>query len=360
MAEKKTTIYNDVKLILENARATAIRAVNFSMVIAYWKVGERIIEEEQNGKKRAQYGEKLIQELSEKLTKDFGRGFTTSNIRYMRLFYLSFPIHHALRDELRKRAINQKDNTTMPANLRIELSWTHYRLLLAVENSDARNYYMNEAADNNWSTRVLERQINSFYFERLLSSKNKKAVIDNANKISIKDKYSILDFVKDPYVLEFLKIDSNATLYEQQLETELLNKLQHFLLELGKGFSFVSRQKRITADGDHFYIDLVFCNYVLKCFVLIDLKTTKLTHQDIGQMDFYIRYYEDQIKQKEDNPTIGIILCSEKNETIAKYSVLNESKRIFASKYKLFLPSEKELVKELKTELEWYNKKKMR
>jgi predicted nuclease of restriction endonuclease-like (RecB) superfamily len=359
MAEKKTTIYNDVKLILENARATAIRAVNFSMVIAYWKVGERIIEEEQKGKKRAQYGEKLIQELSEKLTKDFGRGFTTSNIRYMRLFYLSFPIHHALRDELRKPAINKKDNTTMPANLRIELSWTHYRLLLAVENSDARNYYMNEAADNNWSTRALERQINSFYFERLLSSKNKKAVIDNANKITEKDKYSILDFVKDPYVLEFLKIDSNATLYEQQLETELLNKLQHFLLELGKGFSFVSRQKRITADGDHFYIDLVFCNYVLKCFVLIDLKTAKLTHQDIGQMDFYIRYYEDQIKQKEDNPTIGIILCSEKNETIAKYSVLNESKRIFASKYKLFLPSEKELVKELKTELEWYNKKKM-
>lgn len=359
MAVEKATIYNDVKLILENARATAIRSVNFSMVLAYWKIGERIAEEELKGKKRAQYGEKIIQELSKKLTKDFGKGFTSSNIRYMRLFYLSFPIHHALRDKLKKPEINEKRNLIMSSNLRIELSWTHYRLLLALENPDARNYYMHEAADNNWSTRVLERQINSFYFERILSSKNKKSIIDKTNKISAKDQYSILDFVKDPYVLEFLKIDSNASLYEQQLETELLNKLQHFLLELGKGFSFVARQKRISADGDHFYIDLVFYNYILKCFVLIDLKTTKLTHQDIGQMDFYIRYYEDQIKQKEDNPTIGIILCSEKNQTIAKYSVLNESKTIFASKYKLYLPTEKELIKELKTELEWLHYKKM-
>jgi len=233
-------------------------------------------------------------------------------------------------------------------------------LLLGVENIEARKYYMNEAANNNWSTRLLERQINSFYFERLLSSKNKKAVIKKTNKISETDKPSILDFVKDPYILEFLKLDSNATLFEYQLETELLNKLQHFLLELGKGFSFIARQQRITADGEHFYIDLVFYNYILKCFVLIDLKTAKLTHQDIGQMDFYMRYYEDQIKQKEDNPTIGIILCSEKNETIAKYSVLNESKRLFASKYKLFLPTEKELVKELKAELEIYNKKKIK
>lgn len=358
MAEKNAAIYNDVKLILENARSTAIRSVNFSMVVAYWKIGERIADEELKGKRRAQYGEKLIQELSKKLTKDFGKGFTSSNIRYMRLFYLSFPIHHAVRDELKKPAIKNKDNMIMPANLRIELSWTHYRLLLAIENHDARNYYMTEAADNNWSTRVLERQINSFYFERLLSSKDKKAVIDKAKKITNEDRYSILDFVKDPYVLEFLKIDSNASLYEQQLEMELLNKLQHFLLELGKGFSFVARQKRITADGEHFYIDLVFYNYILKCFVLIDLKTTKLTHQDIGQMDFYMRYYEDQIKQKEDNPTIGIILCSEKNQTIAKYSVLNESKTIFASKYKLYLPTEKELIKELKVELEWFHKKK--
>jgi predicted nuclease of restriction endonuclease-like (RecB) superfamily len=359
MTEKKTAIYNDVKLILETARSTAVRSVNFSMVLAYWKIGELLAEEELKGKKRAQYGEKIVHELSKKLTKDFGKGFTSSNIRYMRLFYLSFPIHHAVRDKLKKTTIIKKENLIKASNLRTELSWTHFRLLLAVENSDARNYYMNEAADNGWSTRVLERQINSFYFERILSSKNKKAVIDDANVISDQDKYSILDFVKDPYVLEFLKINSNASLYEQELESELLNKLQYFLLELGKGFSFVARQKRITADGEHFYIDLVFYNFILKCFVLIDLKTTKLTHQDIGQMDFYIRYYEDKIKQKEDNPTIGIILCSEKNQTIAKYSVLNESKTIFASKYKLYLPTEKELVKELKAELELLHNKKL-
>ena len=371
MALKKINIYHDIKLILEQARTSAVRAVNFSMVVAYWKIGERIVEEELKGKKRAQYGEKLIEELSIKLTTDFGKGFTVTNIKFMRLFYIAFPIGHALRDQLpaekkqlqishslRDQSFSKKKQ--MWNALRPELSWTHYRLLLGVENIEARKYYMNEAADNNWSTRLLERQITSFYFELLLSSKKKKELLQFTGKESKSDKPSVLDFIKDPYVLEFLQLDANATLYEQQLETELLNKLQHFLLELGKGFSFVARQQRITADGEHFYIDLVFYNYILKCFVLIDLKTTKLTHQDIGQMDFYMRYYEDQIKQKEDNPTIGIILCSEKNETIAKYSVLNESKRLFASKYKLFLPTEKELVKELKTEMELYNQKKMK
>lgn len=371
MALKKINIYHDIKLILEQARTTAVRAVNFSMVAAYWKIGERIVEEELKGKKRAQYGERLIEELANKLSLDFGKGFTTTNIKYMRLFYIAFPIGHALRDQLlaekkqlqishslRDQSFSKKQQ--MWDALRPELSWTHYRLLLGVENTEARKYYMNEAADNNWSTRLLERQITSFYFERLLSSKKKKDLLLFTGKESKRDKPSVLDFIKDPYVLEFLQLDPSATLYEQQLETELLNKLQHFLLELGKGFSFVARQQKITADGEHFYIDLVFYNYILKCFVLIDLKTTKLTHQNIGQMDFYMRYYEDQIKQKEDNPTIGIILCSEKNETIAKYSVLNESKRLFASKYKLFLPTEKELIKELKTEIELYNQKKMK
>jgi len=210
---------------------------------------------------------------------------------------------------------------------------------------------MNECADQNWSTRTLERQINSFYFERLLSSKNKKAVISNTNKEGKKDKPSILDFVKDPYVLEFLELKPNSELYEKELETELLNKLQLFLLELGKGFSFVARQKRISADGEHFYIDLVFYNYILKCFVLIDLKIGKLAHQDIGQMDLYVRYFEEEIKQKSDNPTIGIILGAEKNETIVKYSVLKKNKQLFASKYKVYLPTEKELITELNAEL---------
>lgn len=373
MAIKRITIYNDIKLILEQARQTAVRSVNFAMVIAYWKIGERIVEEEQSGNKRAGYGDSLLNGLATKLTKDFGKGFDERELRKFRQFYLQFSIRDAVRPELKdtvqkrdavrpelnalKKGSSKKEKKEILAALRPELSWTHYRMLIQVENKIARNYYMNEAAENSWSTRVLERQINSFYYERLLSSKNKKALKKDTQKKSSVNHPSVLDFVKDPYVLEFLSLDKQATLYEHDLEIELLNKLQHFLLELGKGFSFVARQQKITADGEHFYIDLVFYNYILKCFVLIDLKTTKLTHQDIGQMDFYMRYYEDQVKQKEDNPTVGIILCSEKNETIAKYSVLNESKRLFASKYKLLLPTEKELAKELKSELEWYNRK---
>ena len=376
MTVKKITIYNDIKSILDQARQGVIRSVNFNMVLAYWKIGERIVEEMQFGNSRSNYGDTLLKNLAVKLTKEFGKGFDERELRKFRQFYLMFSIRDAVRPELKStsqkrdavRPVSGKDAKSLVIKkgkkelaviqlLRPELSWTHYRMLIQVENATARNYYMNEAAEHNWSTRVLERQINSFYYERLLSSKNKNAVKKAAQKIAVKDQPSVLDFVKDPYVLEFLNLDKQATLYEKDLETELLNKLQHFLLELGKGFSFIARQQRISADGEHFYIDLVFYNYVLKCFVLIDLKTTKLTHQDIGQMDFYMRYYEDQVKQKEDNPTIGIILCSEKNETIAKYSVLNESKRLFASKYKLLLPTEKELAKELKSELEWYNRK---
>lgn len=376
MAVKKITIYNDIKSILEQARQGVIRTVNFSMVLAYWRIGERIVEEMQSGNTRSNYGDTLLKNLAVKITKEFGKGFDERELRKFRQFYLMFSIRDAVRPEL--KSASQKRDAVRPVSgkepksltlkkgkqkaaaiqlIRPELSWTHYRMLIQVENETARNYYMNEAADHNWSTRILERQINSFYYERLLSSKNKNAVKKTTKNIAAKDQPSVLDFVKDPYVLEFLNIDKQATLYEKDLETELLNKLQHFLLELGKGFSFVARQQRISADGEYFYIDLVFYNYILKCFVLIDLKTAKLTHQDIGQMDFYMRYYEDQVKQKEDNPTIGIILCSEKNETIAKYSVLNESKRLFASKYKLLLPTEKELAKELKSELEWYNRK---
>ena len=361
MAEKKATIFKDVKLILEQARSAAIRSVNFSMVVAYWKIGCRIIEEEQKGKLRAGYGEYLINNLAIELSKFFGKGFDERELRKFRQFYIMFPIRDALRPESKKAPvkINLKSKKDIfPVTIRKELSWSHYRMLIRVEKDEARNYYLNEAADNNWSTRVLERQINSFYFERLLSSQNKKGVKKETKKIAGKDEYSILDFVKDPFVLEFIPFNPNATLFEEQLETELLNKLQYFLLELGKGFSFVSRQQRISADGDNFYVDLVFYNYILKCFVLIDLKTAKLTHQDIGQMDFYVRYYEAEKKRKEDNPTIGIILCSEKNETVVKYSVLQENKRLFASKYKLYLPTEKELTAELKHEIELFSNKK--
>jgi predicted nuclease of restriction endonuclease-like (RecB) superfamily len=290
-----------------------------------------------------------------KLTKDFGKGFTEANLRMMRLFYISFPIRHAVRDKLEKMkkhdAVRVKSEIQVIGNavpkqlepeLRAELSWTHYRLLLKVKNDKARFWYMNEAADNGWSTRVLERQINSFYYERLLKSEKKDLL-----KKEVEENIAV---VSPENILEFLDLDEKSVYRESDLEQELIDKLHEFLLELGKGFSFVARQKRIITDDEDFYIDLVFYNYILKCFVLIDLKIGKLTHQDIGQMDMYVRLYEDKFKIEGDNPTIGIILCSDKNETVVKYSVLNESKQIFASKYQLYLPTEEELAEQINKE----------
>lgn len=321
------SIYRRVREILETARSGAYRAVNFAIVQAYWHIGMEIVEGEQSGKQRAEYGATLIEELSKRLITEYGQGFNKTNLWYMKQFYLAFRNLHALRGEL---------------------TWTHYRLLLKVEKEEVRQFYLNECIQNNWSTRQLERQINSFYYKRILSSRDKKAVRKEIHKLepSLKPE----DIIKDPYVLEFLNVKENIRFLEKDLEKALIEKLQEFLLELGKGFSFAGRQQRISADGDNFYIDLVFYNYLLKCFVLIDLKIGKLTHQDIGQMDFYVRYYENKIRTETDNPTIGIILCSEKNETVVKYSVLNENRRLFASKYKLYLPTEKELKEELERE----------
>ncbi|MDP2908188.1 MAG: PDDEXK nuclease domain-containing protein [Nanoarchaeota archaeon] len=332
-------LYEDIRSILEKAKSYAYKAVNFAMVTAYWQIGKVIVEEEQKGKERAEYGSFLIQELSQRLTKEYGKGFTKSNLFYMKQFYLAFPKVHALRGE------SQKVNA-----LRSELSWTHYRLLLKVDEEAARNFYMLECVENNWSTRELERQINSLLYERLVLSKGDKKVKELAKKGHIVRKPE--DIIKDPYVLEFLGLEKNEPYLEKHLEDLLVEKLKDFLLERGRGFSFVERQKRISLDGDHFYIDLVFYNYVLKCFVLIDLKIGKLTHQDIGQMDFYVRYFEKEVRQKGDNPTIGLILCSDKNEAMVRYTLLKDSKHVFASKYKLYLPSEKELKLELVKERE--------
>jgi len=321
--------YQDIKKILSEARNKAYTAVNFAMVEGYWNVGRRIVEEEQKGKYRAQYGTKLLENLSRKLTNDFGKGFDPTNLWNMRKFYLTFPILDAVRQELR---------------------WTHYRFLLRVENENARNFYLAECAQAHWSTRQLERQINSFYYERLLASKNRLPVKREADERANQLKAAPEEQIKDPYVLEFLGLREMPHLRESQLEQALIDHLQKFLLELGRGFSFVARQMRISTETQHFYIDLVFYNYLLKCFVIIDLKTSKLTHQDIGQMDMYVRIFEDKIKQTGDNPTIGIILCTKKDETIVKYSVLKESKKLFASQYKLYLPSEKELKDEIERE----------
>ncbi len=324
-------LYKNVKQVIEEARETVYRSANITMVQSYWHIGKLIVKEEQNGKERAEYGKELIRNLSEKISLDFGKGFTETNLKYMRQFYNLFRNSHALRGEL---------------------SWTHYRLLLKVEKETARIFYVTEAIAGNWSTRTLERQINSFYYERSqMSSQDGKQLVKQEAE-SKKEIAQPKDIIKDPYVLEFLGLKSNTAFYERKLEQAIINKLQEFLLELGKGFCFVGRQHRITAEHEHFYVDLVFYNYILKCFLLIDLKTGKLTHQDIGQMDMYVRYFEDQVRQENDNPTIGLILSAEKNKALAKYSLLNDNKQIFASKYKMYLPTEEELQMEIGREIE--------
>lgn len=327
--EKQNNLYNKISNLISEAKNNVKRTVNSVMVITYWNIGKIIVEDELEGNNRAEYGKEVLKALSEKLTNEFGKGFDITNLRKMRQFYLTF---------------QKRDSVSL------ELSWTHYRHLLRVENENARLWYLQEAIKENWSTRALERQINSFYYERLLSSKNKSPVIEESeNKTK---KLIPQDILKDPYVLEFLNLENRPSFTENELETALIDQLQNFLLELGSGFSFVARQKHFDLNGEHFYIDLVFYNFKLKCFVLIDLKRGKLTHQDIGQMDMYVRIFEDKMREKDDNPTIGLVLCSEKNEAVAKYSVLAENKQIFASKYKLYLPSEEELEKELLKEVE--------
>ncbi len=327
---KNDALYLNIKNILQNARDNAYRQINFIMVEAYWNIGKQIVEEEQKGKERAEYGSYLIKELSTKLTKDFGKGFSQQSLRNMRQFYNCFPIRSTLCSEL---------------------SWSHYRLIMRIENSDARLWYTEESAKSNWSVRALERQIGTFYYERLLSSKEKQPVINEAKENTKDLQLTSKDIIKDPYVLEFLDLKQNNSFYESDLESALIEKIQDFLLELGRGFAFVARQKRIKTETSDFYIDLVFYNYILKCFVVIDLKKGKLTHQDVGQMDMYVRMYDDLEKEENDNPTIGIILCTDKDHTVVKYSVLNDNENLFVSKYQLYLPSEEELKAELERDV---------
>lgn len=329
-------IYDRVRKIIENARNNIARAVNTEMVAAYWHIGREIVEEEQKGKSRAEYGSRLLASLSEHLSDEFGRGFDESNLRNIRAFFLVYPKRDALRHEL---------------------SWTHYRILMRIERPEARSFYEIECIKNNWSARELERQKGSLLFERLALSKNKKGLMKMAKKGEELQTYK--DMIKDPYVLEFTGLSPQLKLYESSLEQALIDNLSKFLLELGKGFTFVARQKRISLDGDHFYIDLVFYNTILKCYVLIDLKIGKLVHQDIGQMQMYVNFYDRELIRKDDNPTVGLILCEDKKEAVVRYTLSKENKRIFASRYKLYLPTEKELVEEMNKEklfLEHYGK----
>jgi predicted nuclease of restriction endonuclease-like (RecB) superfamily len=316
-------IYGQIKEILTTARAKAYSAVNFAMVEAYWLIGKQIVEA-QAGSERAGYGTQLLKYLSEQLTHDFGKGFDESNLRYIRQFYLTF----------------QNCDT-----LRHELNWSHYRKIMKVENDNARNFYIDECIKSNWSTRQLERQINTHFYERLLSSQNKEAISAEIQKTAAPPDPK--DFIRNPYILEFLDVKPSYDLYEKDLETALINHLQAFLLEMGRGFSFIARQKRISFDGRDFYIDLVFYHYVLKCFVLIDLKMGDLTHQDLGQMQMYVNYYTREMMNNGDNPPIGIILCADKSEAIVRYTLAEDNKQIFASKYMLYLPTEQELKNEI-------------
>lgn len=309
MEISEDSLFQSVKELIIQSREKMFRVANSTLLLTYWQIGKLIVEDEQKGKERAEYGKYTLKNLSKRLTLEFGKGFDYTNLSNMRKFYTVFPIVDALRQQL---------------------SWTHYRLLIKLDNNQKINYYINESIQNNWNSRDLKRQINALAYERVLEhTKNTTETIHNV--------------LKDPYIFEFLGLKPDEKISEKDLETAIIDHIQKFLLEFGKGFAFVARQQHIATDTSDFYIDLVFYNYILKCFVIIDLKTGELSHQDIGQIDMYVRMYDDLKRGEGDNPTIGILLCSEKDETIVKYSVLNDKNNLFASKYLLYLPKEEEL-----------------
>ena len=386
----KPTLYRRIRKILEAARTGVARSVNTTQVIANWLIGREIVEEEQRGKRRAEYGQRLLGGLSRRLQADFGRGYSVDNLEWFRQFYLDYPellgaaksdavrrisVAAAICDAPRRQSKSDPEpaphavvcavgspggelagirhtpcgESWKPGQLHPNLSWTHYRTLLRVDKPEARAFYEIEAAQNHWSARELERQINSLLYERLALSRDKKGLLRLARKGQ--EIQGPLDVFKDPLVLEFLKIPAASKLVESDLEEALLDELQAFLLELGKGFAFVARQQRLTLDGDHFYIDLVFYHAVLKCYVLLDLNIRKLTHEDLGQLQLYVNYYDQHRRTPGDNPTLGLILCTDKNDAVVKYTLGPGRKNIFASRYKLHLPSEAELRAELRREL---------
>ena len=318
--EIKKDIYQEIHDLLHNARQNIISNINSTMTKTYFLIGKRIVEEEQDGNKRAEYGKNLIKMLSEKLTKEFGKGFSETNLEQMRKFFKVYGIPQTLSEEFQ-----------------FNLSWSHYLILMRIKDINARNFYEIEAFENNWSLRELKRQVNSSLYERLVLSKDKEKVKELAVKGQIIEKAQ--DVIKDPYILEFLGLDEKSDYSENKLETEIINKLEMFLLELGKGFTFVGRQVRFTFDEKHFRIDLVFYNRLLKCFVLIDLKIGEVTHQDLGQMQMYVNYYDRYVKLPDENDTIGIIICKDKNDTLVKLTLPKDNNQIFASRYTTILPS---------------------
>ena len=336
---------NDIKQILSSARQKAYSAINTAMVEAYWQIGKRIVDEEQNGEKRAEYGKKVLENLSIELTSDFGKGFSMRTLREFRQFYLTFPDLFPIR-----QMPSAESDTDIWRTAFAKLSWSHFQRVLKVSDENARIYYLQEAAQNNWTIKTLDRNISTLYYQRLLSSQIKEPVENEMLKNTQAFQNDTLDFIKNPAVLDFLHLPNNLGYTEETLEKALVDNLQKFILELGKGYAFVERQQLIRTETSDFYIDLVFYNFILKCFVIIELKTHKISHQDIGQIDMYVRMYDDLKKQESDNPTIGILLCTETDKTIAKYSLLNQSDQIFTSKYLPYLPTEEELIAEIERE----------
>lgn len=323
------SIIPDIKAIIATAKDKAIRAVDNERTLMYWRIGQRIFEEEQEGKDRADYGAFLIKFLSQQLQPEFGSGFSYRQLNWYRQFYRTFPIVSALQTQL---------------------SWTQYKLLLAVDNQDKREFYIAESVKNNWTSRQLERQINSSLYERLLMSNDKESVLAVAKNEKLPS--DAKEIIKDPIYLEFLGLKRETSYYERDLESAIITHLQDFLLELGNGFSFVARQKRIHIEGDEFFTDLVFYNRILQCFVIIEIKTDKLTHQDIGQLQMYVNYYDRVEKLPHENPTIGILLCANKNDGVVKFTLPENEKNIVAAQYKLYLPTEEQLLEAVKIELE--------
>jgi len=366
---KEEKLYTDIKKLIEQAKNFVVQNINTTLVFTNYHIGKMIVDDEQHGNERAKYAEKTLSNLSKKLTKEFGKGYSKSNLEYMRKFFLLYEnrdiwqpgknksvITQSLigQSEKTKSSVSQFSGSPSPLKQMVtaqsiiaqfsglfKLSWTHYIMLMRIENEEERNFYEIETVNNNWSVRELQRQYNSSLYERIALSKDKKKVKELSSKGQIISQP--IDMLKEPYVLEFLGLKEESAYTETELETALINKLEHFLLELGKGFLFQSRQQRISFDGENFYIDLVFYNRILKCFVLIDLKIGELKHQDIGQMQMYVNFYDREIKEKDENKTVGIVLCKQTNKAVVEYTLPENNNQIFAREYKLYLPSKKQL-----------------
>lgn len=365
--DEDNMLVNDLRSIVSKARSKAFAAVNYSLVERNWRIGQRIVEQEQNGASRAEYGKHVIEIASAALTEEFGKGFSETNIMNFKKFYLKFKelaIPQTVSEEFKKQKhqtlsdesslLTQKDQTqSTQSELRL-LPWSHYERLIRVEDKKAREWYAKEAFEQDWSFRTLNRNINTLYYERLLMSKKKQPVVDEMQDKTKAYQQDKLEYIKSPVVLEFLGLPEDTSLAESKLETAIINNLEKFLMEMGKGYALVARQQHIRTEENDYYIDLVFYNYLIKSFILVDLKVNRITYQDVGQMDMYLQMYDKMKKGPDDNPTIGIILCTETDSDVARYSTLAKNDQMFAAKYKLYLPDKEDLRKEIERQKELY------